>query len=49
MVAANYTKKRSEIAKGMGLGRTRSEAEVTEVKVVDERIPTRARHRNAVR
>ncbi len=47
MVAANYTRKRSEIAKGMGLGR-RTEVEVTEVEVVDERQPARARRSKEV-
>jgi predicted transcriptional regulator len=43
MVAANYTKRRSEIAKGMGLGRIRTENEVSEVEVTDERKPARTR------
>jgi predicted transcriptional regulator len=42
MVAANYTKRRSEIAKGIGLGRNRTEPEVTEVEIVDERESARA-------
>jgi predicted transcriptional regulator len=42
MVAANYTTKRSEIAKGMGLGRR------TEVEVVDERKPAGGRRAGAV-
>jgi predicted transcriptional regulator len=48
MVAANYTKKRSEIAKGMGLGRTRTEAGVMEVEVVDEREPAGERRASEV-
>jgi predicted transcriptional regulator len=42
MVAANYTRKRSEIAKGMGLGRR------TEVEVIDERKSARGRRKTEV-
>jgi len=42
MVAASYTRKRSEIAKGMGLGRR------MEVEVVDERKRARARRTKEV-
>jgi predicted transcriptional regulator len=48
MVAANYTKKRSQIAKGMGLGRTRTEPEVTEVEIVDDRKAADARRTDEV-